>query len=123
VEYLGALREGNKKVRHGRAGPGHAVQSRRLLAVLLAHADGGLRGGEAGDRHAVGRAADVVQADALAELDRRRVAAVFAADAQLYIGPGRPAPFGGDADQVADAFLVQADEGVLLEDALLDIGV
>ncbi len=42
-----------------------------------------LRGGEAGDRHAEGRAGDVVEADGLAERDRGRIAAVLAADAEL----------------------------------------
>ena len=57
---------------------------RGTLALLL---DGGLRGGEAGDGDAVGRAAHVVQADAVAELHGIRFAAVFAADAGLDAGP------------------------------------
>jgi hypothetical protein len=45
--------------------------------------EGGLRGGEAGDGDAEGRAAHVVQADAVAELHAVGIAAVFAADAGL----------------------------------------
>ena len=48
---------------------------------------------------------------------------MLTADAQLDARTRRAAALGGDADQVADAFLVEADEGVLLEDALVDIGV
>jgi len=47
---------------------------------------------------------------------------VFAADAQLLARIDRTAPLGGQADQVADAVLVETDERVLLEDALVDIG-
>src|SRR5437899_13108130 len=43
--------------------------------------DHGLRRGQAGDGDAEGRAGDVVQAGAVAELDAGGVAAVFAADA------------------------------------------
>ena len=50
-----------------------------------------LRGGEAGDRHAVGRAGDVVEAELVAELDRVRIAAVFAADAELDVRAGAAA--------------------------------
>src|SRR5438105_57634 len=95
----------------------------RTSPVLFALADGGLGGGQPGDRHAVGGAADVIQAQGLAEGDGGRVAAVLAADAELGVGALGAAALGGDADQVADALLVEADEGVLLEDALVDIGV
>ena len=57
--------------------------------------EGRLGGGEAGDRHAEGRAGDVVQPDLVAEGDRGRVAAVLAADADLEVGPrpcGRARP-------------------------------
>src|SRR5690606_20537105 len=57
-----------------------------FVAQRYARADGGLRGGQAGYRHAVGAAAYVVQACVVAELDAFRVAAVFAADAHLQVG-------------------------------------
>ena len=47
---------------------------------------------------------------------------MFAADAELDVGPRRAAALGGDLDQLADAFDVEADERVLGVDALLDIG-
>ena len=62
-----------------------------------------LRRRQPGDRHAVGRAGDVVEADLLAEGDRGRIAAVLAADAELDVRPRRAAALGGDADQLADA--------------------
>src|SRR4051794_5670027 len=46
-------------------------------------AERGLRCGEAGDRHAVGRAGDVIEPDLVAERHRGRIAAVFAADTDL----------------------------------------
>jgi Tol biopolymer transport system component len=52
----------------------------------------GLGRGEAGDGHAEGRAADVVEADLVAEVHRRRVAAVLAADAELEVLGGRRGP-------------------------------
>jgi hypothetical protein len=46
---------------------------------------GGLRRREPRDRHAEGRAGDVVEADLLAEGDGGRVAAMLAADAELEV--------------------------------------
>src|SRR5438034_1441148 len=94
-----------------------------VSAVLFALTDGRLRRSQTGDRDAVGGAADVVETHSLAERDRGRVAAVLAADAELDVRLHRPATLGGDADQVADAFLIEGHERVLLEDALVDIGV
>src|SRR5215213_1972377 len=45
-----------------------------------------LGGREAGERHAERRAADVVEAELVAELDRARLAAVLAADPELQAG-------------------------------------
>ena len=81
-----------------------------------------LRRREPGDRHAVGRGADIIEADALAEGDAGRIAAMLAANAELEVRPGRPAALDRDRDQLADALDVDADEGVAGEDALLDIG-
>ena len=73
-----------------------------------------LRGGEAGDGDTERRAGDVVEAGALAEVDRVGIAAVLAADAELEIGP-RPAPaLDGDLDRIAR---------VILGVALIGIGV
>src|SRR5687767_7323749 len=57
--------------------------------------------------HAEGRAGHVVQPHLVEEVDRVRVAAVLAADAELQVGPGGPAPFDGDLDQPSDARDVQ----------------
>src|SRR6266496_3300512 len=53
------------------------------LFVLLDGFEGSLGGGEAGYRHAVWGAGDVVEADFVAEVDGRGVAAVLATDAYL----------------------------------------
>ena len=50
-----------------------------LLAGVL---DSSLRSSQTCDRHTEGRAADVVQANIVAELDAGGIAAVLAADAQ-----------------------------------------
>ncbi len=50
-----------------------------------------LRGGDARDRHAERRAADVVQAGAMEERDRPRVASVLAADPDMQPRPTSPA--------------------------------
>ena len=46
-----------------------------------------LGSGESRDRDAVGRRAHVIEAHLLEEVDRRRVAAVFAAHADLQVRP------------------------------------
>src|SRR5665213_1071395 len=76
-----------------------------------------LRRGEAGDRHPIGRTRHVVEPDLAAKADRRRVAAVLAANPKLQSGPGRASTFDGDADQFAHPFRIDRDERVLLEDA------
>jgi len=71
-----------------------------------------LRRGQARDRHAEGRAADVVHAGEVAELDRVRLAAVLAADADLEVGLGRAPLLDTGLDQDADRFAVEDLEGV-----------
>src|SRR5688572_18636198 len=46
---------------------------------------------------------------------------MLAADAELEAGLRAPPPLGGQRDQLADSVLVDRDEGVALEDSLLDI--
>ena len=46
---------------------------------------------------------------------------MFAANAELDVRAGRAAAFGGEADQFADAFDVDADERILRVDSLVDI--
>ena len=47
---------------------------------------------------------------------------MLAADAELEVAPRAPAALGGDPHQLADAVAVDADEGIVLDDALLQIG-
>src|SRR5688500_19011352 len=75
--------------------PTPAVGAVRLLERRL-------RGGQAGDRHAVRRAGDVVEPDAVAELHRSRLTTMLAADADLQRRPHRPAAINGKVDQPAD---------------------
>src|SRR5688500_14631849 len=80
-----------------------------------------LRRGEPRDGHAIGRAADVVEAYLFEEVDRRRVSAVLTADAQLDPRP-TGASFGRrDLDELADPRLVDRGERVLLHDLELRV--
>ena len=80
-----------------------------------------LRGSEPRERDAVGRAADVVEPEQVAELDRRRLAPVLAADAELEVGLGAAPALDADAHQVADAITVERLERVALDDAVFEI--
>mmetsp|Transcript_27480 Transcript_27480/g.51496 ORF Transcript_27480/g.51496 Transcript_27480/m.51496 type:complete len:341 (+) Transcript_27480:74-1096(+) len=86
-----------------------------LLALGLQRC---LGGSQAGNGDAEGRAADIVQACLLAELDGSRVAAVLATNAHLHAGPCAAATLHRNLNELPDAFLVQAHERVLLHDAL-----
>ena len=57
----------------------------------------------------------------VAELDRARLAAVLAADAELDLRVRLPPPLDADPHQVADAFGVEHLERVSLEHALLEV--
>src|SRR4029077_13446469 len=74
-----------------------------------------------GDRHAVGGAGDVVEAGALEEVDRLRIAAVLTADAEVEVRTGSPPPLAGQADELSDPSLVDALEGIVVEDAELHV--
>ena len=101
----------------------------RLVAVSATPRGGGrssprlfhccLRGREPSDRHPVGRARHVVEADPLAELDRRGIATVLAANAELDVGPCLAAAIHGDRDELPDPVDIDRDEGIDIEDALM----
>src|SRR5262245_45222603 len=80
-----------------------------------------LRRGEPGERHAIRRAGDVVEAEAVAERDRLGLAAVLAADAHLQVFLHAPASLDGDPHQVAHPGLVERLERVALEHAVLEV--
>src|SRR6478736_5431353 len=91
------------------------------LSLRLARdrlAERGLGRSQARDRHAIGRARHVVEADRVAEGDGGGIAAVLAADADLERGARLAAAGDADLDELADTFLVERDEGVDGEDAL-----
>lgn len=83
----------------------------------------GLRGGKTRDRHAEKRATDVIEPGRLAKTDRGRIAAMIAADAKLDVRPCSAALAHGHLDQRADAYRVQADECIDVDDSLLAIDV
>src|SRR4051812_22142910 len=65
-----------------------AYDERALRLAGNRLAERGLRRGEARDRHAIGRARDVVEPDLVAERHRGRIAAVLAADPDLEVLAG-----------------------------------
>ena len=88
-EHRRAVARARQLGAHARGGPrlrpaGRLAADRDRNRALLG--ERGLGGREAGERHAVGRAADVVDAEPVAERDRLRLAAVLAADPELEIG-------------------------------------
>src|SRR5262245_5271010 len=89
-----------------------------LRRARRALAERGLRGGEPRDRHAEWRARHVVEPDLVAERDRRRVATMLAADAELEGVAHLATAIGRDADQLADAFAVERHERIDRQDAL-----
>ena len=108
-----------QRVRQAADGPELAAGLDVLAALrFLQH---GLRRGEARERDAVRGAAHVVEADLVAELDRARLAAVLAADAELDVRLRLAAALDADAHEVADAFLVEHLERVPLEHAVLEV--
>ncbi len=101
-------------------GTSEAVDPRRLRATPPGQDR--LGGGQAGHRDPEGRAAHVVEPGVVEEADRLGVAAVLAADADLEVRPGGPAPLGPEADQLADAVGVDHLEGVARQQAQLEVG-
>src|SRR5262245_63422898 len=75
-----------------------------------------VRGREARDGHPVGGARDVVETAAMEEGDRRRIAAVLAADPDLELLARPASVLHGDADELADPFLVDRLERIERED-------
>src|SRR5215471_4211367 len=69
---------------------------------LVAARNRGLSCGKTGDGNAVGRARHVIHADAIAELDRTRVAAVLATDTDVEVVAGLAAQFDPSFNQLAD---------------------
>src|SRR5262249_60511166 len=82
-------------------------------------AQGGLRRRQPRDRHAVGRAGDVIEPGLVAEEHRGGIAAMLAANAELELGPRLAAALAGDLDQFAHALGIERGKRVVLEDAAL----
>src|SRR5689334_17097753 len=80
-----------------------------------------LGGREARQRDAERRAADVVQAELVAEDDGLRLAAVLAADPELQLRLRRTAALDADSHQVAHAALVERLERVAFQHPVLEI--
>jgi hypothetical protein len=74
-----------------------------------------MRRGQASDRNARRRARYIIQLDMVAEADRLRMDALFAADADLQVRAGAAAEFCGHLHQLADAFHVEHFERVVFE--------
>ena len=98
-------------------GPPECVAPRGREMLLLIECS--VCGRQACDGHAEGRAAHVVQTCVVAELHRRRFAAVLAADTAFEVFAGSAALEYGFADQLAHAVAVEDLERVVFQDALL----
>src|SRR6202451_3400064 len=95
-------------------------RSTGLALKLIAGA--GLCRGQARGENAKRRAGYVLHPHLVAELDRRGVAAVFAADSDFKTGPGLASAFDSDANQFTHAIAIDDREGILLDDAFGEIG-
>src|ERR1700722_7889995 len=77
---------------------------------------------KAGSQNAEWRAGDIVHAHLVAELNRGRIAAVFAANSNLEATTLLPSPFDSDLNQFSHSFTIDHRERILFENALLEIG-
>ena len=112
------MKNGRKKFR-----PFSFFSDRDVLRLAGDHlAERCLGGSEPRDRHAIGRARHVVESDLVAERHRCRIAAVFAADADLEARPGLAAAGDADLDEFADAVAVDRNERIDFKNSLGDIG-
>ena len=85
-------------------------------------ADGSLCGSQTCNRHAERAAGHVGQADVVAELDGRRIAALLAADAELDVRAGLTAQLARHLDQTAHAGLIELGERIGLVDLAVIVG-
>src|SRR5258708_6136826 len=123
----------SRTLRNVRLGSGMPIQSERSPTPMILWArpraplrrriralvrERRLGRGEPGDRHPIGRAGDIVEADLVAEADGGGIAAVLAADAELQVLARAAAALGADAHELAHALAVDGDEGVVRENAL-----
>ena len=92
------------------------------MYIVLCLFESRMRCRQACDGHAERRAAHVVQTCEVAELHRRRFAAVFAADAKLQVRTGLTAQLRSHLHQLANAVRVQTSEGIALEDLVVVVG-
>ena len=80
-----------------------------------------LCGREPCDRNAVRRAGNIIEPDLVAELDRRRIAAVLAADAEVHVRAGLLAELHCHVHKFAYADLVELSKRIGFIDLLLII--
>src|ERR1700730_13315382 len=94
-------------------------RSRLALGVLPERC---LGGGKPRDRHAEGRARDVIESDLVAEGDRGGGGGVLAAKAEFDVGARFAPALDRDAHQFAHTVAVEGNERIDFEDALARIG-
>src|ERR1700683_1362509 len=91
------------------------------LAFALARIDACLSRSQSRDRNPIRRARYVIEAEAVADANTRRVAAMLAADAEFQLLVGLATAFDRDAHHAAAAFRIELLEGVLFIDAAHDV--
>ena len=80
-----------------------------------------LRRSQTCNRHTERRTADIIQANFVAELHRRRLTAMFAADTALQIRTDSTSLFSSHAHQLSYTILVEYLERVYFQNLLLQI--
>jgi hypothetical protein len=94
---------------------------RRHGDAALPFGECGAGGGQTGDRDPVRRAGDVVETDRVKELDRVRIAAVLAADADFQLRVRLASALRRQGHELPHAGLIEAREGIFRKDPLLDV--
>src|SRR5262245_7637517 len=99
------------------------ARSRRESGRVRRHARGRARTSrfQPGDRDPERGAGHIVEADCVEEVDRVRIAGVFAADPQFEAGACGPPAFGPDPYEFADPITIDRLERRNAEDSLLQI--
>src|SRR5262249_36934203 len=99
-----------------------SLRARCTLGRRLTSPESRLRCRQPRDRNHERRTGHVRHPYFVTKLYRRRLSAMLAADSDLQISTRVTAPLDADADQLADALLVEHRERVVLQNPLLQVG-
>jgi len=97
------------------------ISSKKTILLLILISKNRLRGREPRNRNAIRRAAHVVEAYVVTEHHRLRLAAVFAADADIELRIHLATEFDADLHQFANSGLIYRYERVARQDLPVDV--